>query len=192
MTTYNLAIALDDDVIPNDYLVYVTLGADAVPGGAISLGSITHDEAHGTTDNLPGSPEGDNHVLFHHVRDRLYKIDPEDFGVGFWPENITDLQRVRIIKHGPRMNVDHITLVTAGTTTPTVGQTRQLTTTAFSDEQVSLGVVTPAASGTSYVSSDVTKATVNAAGLVTAVAVGAVSITATYQGKTAKVDYTVS
>lgn len=68
-----------------------------------------------------------------------------------------------------------VTLSLAGTTT------QQLVVTAtLADSTTS--VVTPAASGTVYTSSDPTKATVSAAGLVTAVAVGTTTITATNKG----------
>ena len=53
-----------------------TLG-DALPAGAANIGVFNHDGADEATDGL-GIAE--NHVLYHHVRDALYKQSVQDMG----------------------------------------------------------------------------------------------------------------
>lgn len=64
---------------------------DALPVGSINIGTFQHDDE----DDLLGSDV--SHVLYHHVRDALYKRSRENPAVaGFWPDNITDMAGITI------------------------------------------------------------------------------------------------
>lgn len=79
--------------------------------------------------------------------------------------------------------------VTPATTTKAAAATQQLAATATLSDGVTTQVVT---ASTVWTTSDATKATVNAAGLVTAVATGSATITGTYRGQTDTCVVTVS
>lgn len=126
---------------------------DAPPTGSTVLqNNITHNA---TGDVLES---GVNHVLYHHVQDALYKIGQ------------LDMQSVRI-------DLDIVyTALTALSSTPAtvtlaVAATQQITNT-FTPPDASNKTVT-------YTTSAPTKATVNASGLITAVATGSATITVT-------------
>jgi hypothetical protein len=55
--------------------------AAAVPGGSTNIGTFT--------------PNPGQLVYFHHVRDLLYKRRP-DANAGFFPHNVTDMNRIEI------------------------------------------------------------------------------------------------
>lgn len=80
-------------------------------------------------------------------------------------------------------------VVTPPTTTKAAAATQQLVGTATLLDESTTKVVT---GDTVWSTSDATKATVNAAGLVTAVATGSATITGTYRGKTDTCVVTVS
>ncbi len=136
----------------------------ALGSGYTKIGTFDHPDAETDKLGYAGS-----HVLYHHVQDALYFVKagsvPE---VGFWPENITDMQSVSI-EYAP-VAVTGVTLAPA-TASVVVGATTQLTPT-----------VAPAGAwdkSVTYTTSDATKATVSATGLVTGVAAGTATITAT-------------
>ena len=79
--------------------------------------------------------------------------------------------------------------VTPPTTSKAVAATQQLVATATLLDGVTTAVVT---GDTAWTTSDATKATVNAAGLITAVAAGSATVTGTYRGKTDTVAVTVT
>ena len=62
---------------------------DTVPSGSKLIGDFTHP----SDEDILGS--SDNHTLYHHVIEILYKTKP-DGTVGFWPDNITDMSRLKI------------------------------------------------------------------------------------------------
>lgn len=103
--------------------------------------------------------EGDPEVFFHHVQDALYRE-------GYWNMSI--------------IRIDHDTTYVAlvsfvlapGTVNLAPGGTQQLTVTPTPGGATNTAIAT-------WVSSDPTKATVSASGLVTAVADGTTTITAT-------------
>lgn len=65
---------------------------DALPGGSVNIGDFYHDE------ELDRLGEGDTHVVFHHVRDALYKRSAANPAqVAMFPENITDMASVSIV-----------------------------------------------------------------------------------------------
>lgn len=64
---------------------------DALPVGSIKIGTFEHNDEN----DLLG-PEG-GHVIFHHVRDALYKRSAANpVNAGFWPNNIPDMASVTI------------------------------------------------------------------------------------------------
>ena len=73
----------DDNIPPGTYKVgwnagtktaAIFAGAAAIPGGMTNIGTFDHNEA----DDALGEPEADNHVMYHHVRDLLYKQSIQD------------------------------------------------------------------------------------------------------------------
>lgn len=63
----------------------------ALPGGSIDVGSFDHNEE---IDPLDAAV---NHVLFHHVRDIMYKRSHANpANEAMFPNNITDMHNIRI------------------------------------------------------------------------------------------------
>lgn len=123
-----------------------------------------------------------NHVFFQHVRDALYHVSSIT-GLAVpntlqFPDNITDMAGLTI-----STDVGSIELGVAFSLA--VGDTKQLAPT-FTPEGFGDG------KAVTYASSDATKATVSANGLVTAVAVGTSTITASVGGETDTVLVTVT
>lgn len=123
----------------------------AAPVGFTSLGAIDHDHV--------DDPLGDavNHVMYHHVRDKLY-------GIGYLDPSAWTIYIDRVI------TADRVNL-TPATVTIVEGATSQLTAEVLPDN-TTVQTVT-------YTSSDPSKATVSVAGLVTAIAAGTTTITVT-------------
>ena len=97
----------------------------------------------------------ENHVIWHHVRDLLYaddKLDPSAYTIL--------IRKVTALSSSP------------ATATKAAAETQQITNTFTPTNALDKRVT--------YESSDVTKATVNASGLVTAVATGSATITVTH------------
>ena len=123
-----------------------------------------------------------NHVFFQHVRNALYHVSSIT-GLAVpntlqFPDNITDMA-------GLRISTDVGSIELGAAFSLEVGETKQLAPTftpdGFGDDKV-----------VAYTSSDVTKATVSATGLVTAVAAGSSTITATVGGESDTVVVTVT
>lgn len=123
---------------------------DAVPAGYIKIDEFVHADTEAAITDLEFDV---NHVLFHHVRDALYLTGFTDMAIA----NIT-------------IAVTSISAAPA-TVTLAVAATQQIANT-FTPTNASNQVV-------SYGSSDATKATVSATGLITAVATGSATITVT-------------
>lgn len=129
-----------------------TEGGAAPAGSTIIAANVPHDTGGDVLE------AGENHVLYHHVRDALYKVGEQD------------MQSVRI-------DWDKIYIALTGlsslpaTTTKAPGATQQITNT-FTPSNASNQAV-------AYTTSDATKATVSASGLITAVATGTATITIT-------------
>lgn len=124
-------------------------------GGWTSLGSFRHDNSAEVSTGLNGMQGlADNHVLYHHIQDALYKV------------GVQDMAAVTIY-------VDDTRAISIGTGTLSV---------AVGANSAALAVtVTPSNASdkaVTYTSSDVTKATVNASGVVHGVAAGSAVITA--------------
>jgi uncharacterized protein YjdB len=132
---------------------------DAKPAGSTVLGNFYHNQSEDTLGDNPVEGHTENHVLYHHVRDALYKIGVEDMA-----RLTIDLDIIYVAVTGVALTPDPFG-------TFAVGATRQLTAT-ISPGGASNTAVT-------YTSSDPTKATVSATGLVTAVAIGTTNITVT-------------
>lgn len=85
-------------------LVMVDADGTALGAGYTKVGTFNHPES-----NDPLGWAG-SHVLYHHVQEALYKIKdtPAPPSVGFWPENITDMQTVEIHTPAPIVVADFI------------------------------------------------------------------------------------
>lgn len=168
MSTYKVgrkASTKEIEIVPN---------ALAFTASFVSIGTFDHDDlvtgVDDTDDSLddglllntntpitaPAQLDGGTHVLFHHVRDLLYKAGELDFS------------KYKIL----------IRDLTAFTVTPTTTTKAPAAT-----QQITIASVTPVNAMDqvfTYSSSDTAKATVNASGLITAVATGAATITVTH------------
>ena len=69
----------------------------SIPGGSVEVGTFEH----------PDATYPDSLVIFHGVRDLLYKRSAKDPSKeGFWPDNIVDMQSISIdMKATPRLTV---------------------------------------------------------------------------------------
>lgn len=128
--------------------VKLQMPGDAPGSGFTDLGDVEHPDP----DDVLGW--SGNHVLWHHIRDALYKLGQEN------------MQAVKITK----ISLEGIS-VTPATPSIAVAATQQLTV-AYTPANASLREV-------SYSTSDEDVATVSATGLVTAVAEGTATITVT-------------
>lgn len=64
---------------------------ETVPSGFKLVGSF----AHPSDEDVLGY--SNTHTLYHHIKDILYKTSP-DGEEGFWPNNITDMSRMKILR----------------------------------------------------------------------------------------------
>lgn len=144
----------------------VQADAAAVPGGSVDVGSFEHPD-----DTYP-----DSKVIYHAVRDLLYKRSAANPAVtAVHPYNIMDMQNISImyasgIVAGDFVVINTISLAPSAAAIAVAG-TVQLVLTLSPSNATSEGVV--------YSTSDAGIATVNTTGLVTGVAAGTATITAT-------------
>lgn len=171
-------------------LVLVQTDGTALPSGYTKVGTYHHPD----DDELGYSG---SHVMYHHVQEVLYKVKdtPAPPSVGFWPDNITDMQTVSILTEPPTLEIDFISPNDA-TVSVAVGASQQ-NVIFYNPEDATNKTLT-------VVSSDPTKATVvydgplgggsKATGVtVTGVAAGTATITCTTaNGKSAEFDVTVT
>lgn len=169
----------------------IQLAGDALPAnvGGTQYRNVGTFE-HANVENGINDLEFDvNHVFFQHVRDALYKVNSHtgirNNSTLQFPENITDMAGLTISLDEIVNNIS-IDVTPATATLTVAAPTRQLAT-AFTPANSSDKRLT-------YVSSDPTKATVSATGLVTRVANGTTTITITTVegGKTDTVAITVT
>jgi len=133
----------------------------AAPGGYTIVGEISNPD--------PVAPNSS--VIWHAVRDVLYKRSAANpANTAMFPNNITDMDRIAIEPY-TLVPLTDLSLAIAGGANKVVGQTGQITPT-FTPADATDKVLV-------YSSSNPTVATVSATGLVTAVAAGSASITAT-------------
>lgn len=165
MSTYKVGRKVSTkeiEIIPN---------AAAFTSGFTSIGTFDHDDiitnANDADDPLedgmnfptitaPAQLDNGNHVLFHHVRDLLYKAGELDYS-----------------KYAIKLRELTAFTISPTTSTKAVGQTQQIT----------IASVTPAQTldqRFTYSSSNTAKATVDASGLITAVQTGTATITVTH------------
>lgn len=78
-------------------VVTVLDSGGSVPGGSVEVGTFDH----------PDATYPDSLVIYHGVRDLLYKRSAKDPSkAGFWPNNIVDMQSISIdMKATPRLTV---------------------------------------------------------------------------------------
>ncbi len=145
---------------PTTRVANVAAANAAVPGGSVNIGTF----------NDPDLTYPDSVVIFHGVRDLLYKRSHANpANAAMFPENITDMDRVTITKT-PVIPVTAFEInATAGNIA--VAGTRQITPTFLPADATNKTVT--------YASSNTGVATVNSSGLVTGVAAGTAVITAT-------------
>lgn len=151
---------------PTTKAVNVALAGTAVPGGSTLIGTFEH----------PDTTYPDSTVIFHAVRDLLYKrSETNPAQNAMWPYNITDMAKIAINTDLVFPLVDIVSIdATAAAGDLVVGQTRQINV-AFTPEDTTDQRLT-------YASSNAGRATVNATGLVTGVSAGAVNITVSAAG----------
>ena len=169
MSNYNLLLNTAKTIC------WVTVLSDALPATAgTTLTDVTHEGADGVaepTDGVHDNP--DNHVLYHDVQDALYR-----------QQGIQDMQRISIVPSGALV-ATHLTAAALATVDMPATQTLVL--------KYQPANLTAVNADFTYVSSDVSKATVSVAGVVTGVAAGTSTITATHKhtGQTVAVVATI-
>lgn len=168
MTTYKLAISGDKKKI---FIGKDTVTFPNVGGAPVSLGTFVHDHS---TD--PVHAHAGNHTLWHHIRDILYKKKWENPAqAATHPEGIYNMQSLDIVRYGGAILATWLSAAPvgragAGTITPVVKYRYD----------GDAGGVNAALTDFTWVSSDPTKATVNAAtGVITYVDAGTTTITGT-------------
>lgn len=152
----------------------------AVPGGSVDIGSFEHPD-----DVAPSSK-----VIFHNIRDMLYRRSAADASqMAMHPDNIMDMQNVSI-QYGDGLDAQDFVVISALSFTnvdPIIDLPGTL--------QLTLDIEPANATneGVTYTSSATGVATVNASGLVTGVAPGTTTITATDDNGdvTAEIEVTV-
>ena len=178
MATYQIAFHLPTKA------VVIQVQGDALPaaiGGVefTNIGTFEHADVEHDIKDLEFDV---NHVLWHHVREALYHTNSKTSvatpGTLQFPSNITDMAGIHIT-----VAVSSIELGAAFSVK--VGETHKI-----------IPTIAPALASNqtiTYTSSDATKATVNDKGVVTGVAVGSATITATSaNGKTDTIVATVT
>lgn len=70
---------------------------DALPGGSINIGQFDHvSDPDDQLEGMVGVP--DNHVIYHHVRELLYKRSAANpANLAMFPDNITDMASINIV-----------------------------------------------------------------------------------------------
>lgn len=178
MAQYQIAFHL-----PTKAVVIQTQGAalPAAIGGVTfkNIGTFEHADVEAALKDLEFDV---NHVLWHHVREALYHTNSKT-GVAVpgtlqFPDNITDMA-------GVTLTIDVTSIELGAAFSLAVGDTKRLNPVFTPNIATNQGVT--------YTTSDATKATVSAEGVVTAVAAGSSTITATTaNGKTDTVVVTVT
>lgn len=155
MSNFNIGLSADSKT------AYVTVLSDTLPAEATNvLTDFTHAKpgATETADGVHDHPE--NHVLYHDVQDALYR-----------QEGIQNMQAISIVVSkalaAESLSATPITINGAGTATI-----------AIKYQPADVAAVN---ADFTYVASDPTKATVNASGVVTRVAAGSSTVTATHK-----------
>lgn len=177
MTTYKMALSADKKT------VYIGKDTVAFPAQSIALPNFDHNESDDPVHAYAG-----NHTLFHHVRETLYKRKAADGTAGAsYPAGIYNMQELSIVRHGAAINATWLSAaaleVVAAATAPIVIKYR-------TEDPEDTGTNATNTDFT-FVSSDPTKATVSAAGVVTGVAAGEAIITATEKNGTKSVEIAV-
>jgi hypothetical protein len=155
-------------------ICWVTVLSDALP---VTAGDTLTDFVHAK----PGSTEAndgvddypENHVLYHDIQDALYR-----------QQGLQNMQNISIVPSGALV-ATHLTAAALATVDMPATQTLVL--------KYQPADLTAINADFTYVSSDVSKATVSVAGVVTGVAAGSSTITATHKhtGQTVAVVATI-
>ncbi|ESX17909.1 hypothetical protein X766_16115 [Mesorhizobium sp. LSJC255A00] len=176
MITYKVNLSADKKT------VYVGKDTVAFPGGGTDLGTYVHDDP---TDPL-GALKSGHSRHFEHIREILGRRSwANPANAALFPNNIIDMASIKIVRYGAAETADYlsaanVTRAGAGTITPVVK---------YRTEVGDVGGVNAVLTDFNWVSSDPTKATVSAAGVITYVAVGVTNITATEKNGTKSVTF---
>lgn len=147
----------------------VQMYGDALPANHINIGSFYHEHEDDEIANQSG-PE--NHVIYQHVRELLYKRKPDGTAGGMFPNNITDMAAITISLDAVYTAVSGISSLPATVELDlSAGGTQQITNTVSPG-----GASNPAVT---YATSNAAVATVSPTGLVTATGEGTATITVT-------------
>lgn len=155
-------------------ICWVTVLSDALPATAGStLTDFVHAKPGSTEANDGVDDHPENHVLYHDIQDALYR-----------QEGIQNMQNISIVPSGALV-ATHLTAAALATVDMPATQTLVL--------KYQPADLTAINADFTYVSSDLTKATVSVAGVVTGVAAGTSTITATHKhtGQTVAVVATI-
>jgi len=148
--------------------VVVQFYGDSLPADHINIGSFYHEHENDEIDNQSG-PE--NHVIYHHVRELLYKRKPDGTAGGMFPNNITDMAAMVITVDTTFVAVASISSAPA-TANLANAATQQITNTILPANATNPAVT--------YSTSNAAVATVSSTGLITAGATdGTATITVT-------------
>ncbi len=148
---------------------------DALPANEastayVNIGTFEHADVEAAIADLEFDV---NHVFYQHVRDALYKRSAANPAVtAMFPENITDMAGITILQDTTYVALVSFVLAPDPVTLTVASPTQQLSVTPTPGGASNIAIA-------SWVSSDPTKATVSATGLVTRVANGTTTITAT-------------
>jgi hypothetical protein len=166
-------------------IAYVTIDPEPLPELATIVLTESGEE-HGNDENDPVHAYGGNHVLFHHIRDLLYKRHASDGDAGAtFPDGMYDLSKVSIVKYGEfweirTLEIDELDPIEEGATDTLVITYQPNDEVADNDHFT-------------YESDDELIATVSEAGVVSGEGFGEATITVTHTstGVTADVPVTV-
>lgn len=175
MSTYQVAYN------PTTRVALIQADNAAVPGGSTDVGSFDHPDP-----IYPGSE-----VVFHGVRDLLYKRSATNpANPAMFPDNITDMQNVSI-ELAAGLEPEDLVIVTGLSFDP---QAAEVVVAGTVQLNLVVEPVNASDEGVTYESSDEAVATVSATGLVTGVAEGVATITATAEDgeTTAEAEVTVN
>jgi len=166
MTVYNIGLNAARTI------AYVTVDPEPLPGAAtIVLTDIEHGAGLDAGDDAVHDVTG-NHVLFHHVRDLLYKRKASDGTSGaVHPYGMYDLSRVSIQKYGKIWDATALVVDDV----PDIEEEATETLVIAYHPSLEVAVNTHF----TYASDDTDVATVSSAGVVTGVAAGEAVITVT-------------
>lgn len=184
MTTLKLALSGDKK--------HVFVGKDTVTfpstyGAPIALPNFDHNES-----DDPVHANGLNHVLFHHVRDTLYKRKRSDGSSGAtYPNGIYNMQEISIDKFGAAIHAERLGITAVPNLDHSNNDGPTIAIKYFGKDLADVGVAAVNADF-NFVSATPAVATVSAGGVLDTVAVGTSVITITEKNGSLSYSFTVT